>query len=67
MNLCPYCGGATKRITCGGPACQMSLTDARRSTTEYREKMVAYRATPKQAARQALYHASDAAKLAVNS
>ena len=62
MNTCPYCGGATKRITCGGPACQMSLTDARRATAEYRAKMVAYRGTPKQMARQAAYHASDDAK-----
>ena len=62
MNTCPYCGGSTKRITCGGPACQMSLTDARRATAEYRKKMVAYRGTPKQMARQAEYHASLAAK-----
>ena len=62
MNTCPYCGGSTKRITCGAPGCQMSLTDARRATSEYREKMVAYRATPKQAARQDEYHASIHAK-----
>ena len=61
MNTCPYCGGATKRITCGAPGCQMSLADARRATAEYREKMVAYRGTPKQMARQAAYHASDEA------